>query len=395
MPTIWPLVPSTPPPYDKPEDCKGCPLYGNGKGFGFSERKGANGVGIVVESLGTNEALRGMPLQSGAPAGWMFDRVLKRGGFKREDFTFIDNVIHCQPPMNKLVGQRYEHEAIRRCSHFLDETISTTQPRAIVAMGAVPLKRLTSVSGGITRNRGFIYETPDGIPVVGSFHPSYLLPRKKEKSASKYTWVMIMDIRKALRVAEGRRKVYPQVYLQDPSVDRAFQFMMEYDREPASTTLAWDLETLYKMQMKNEQKLELEGAQPVIRISFSFRPGYAMSIPTTKEMWEKIIRPIMRMNRPKVGWNSKGFDEPIMMFQEHVEMNGVLLDAMDQFHIFQPNIERNLEFATSICTDHIQPWKHLSQSDPPFYSCVDGDATISNKLQLDEWMTQREIPEYN
>jgi uracil-DNA glycosylase family 4 len=391
MNTIWPIR-NLSGPTAKPASCQTCPLYGNGQGFGFPVIGGPNGVMVVVESLGEHEALQGLPLVG--PAGWQFNHILKRAGLQREDFAAIDNTIHCRPPANKLAGQPYEAAAIRACAPFLDDTVVQAQPRAILAMGGIPLRRMAGVGGPITRNRGFIHNGLHNIPVIGTFHPSYLLPRKREKSAAKYTWVIIMDIRKALRVASGQRDLVPQHYLMDPSMDQAEQFVGEYEQSPVGTKLAWDLETLYKMKVRNEQKLKLENRQTVTRVSFAFRPGYAMSIPYDPLHRTRIIDRLMRAHRPKVGWNSKGFDEPIVLFQEGWEVNGVLLDGMDHFHVFQPNIERNLEFASSLLTDHLTPWKHLSQAEPEFYSCVDADATITDELRLDAIMSSIRIPEY-
>lgn len=378
-------------PTPKPDYCKACPLYGNGSGFGFPLMGGTNGVMVVVEALGEHEAKTGTPLKG--PAGWQFDHILKRAGLSREDFTAIDNVLHCRPPANKLVGQPYEVAATRHCSPFLDDTIEQAKPRAILAMGNVPLKRMAGVTGPITRNRGFIQDGLHNLPVIGTFHPSYLLPRRKEKSSAKYTWVVIMDIRKALRVASGKRELIPQTYWLDPSPDKAQEFIAQLLQEP-NPTLAWDLETLYKMKAKNEQKLKLENKQPITRCSFSFKPGFAMTIPYDPIYRERVIQPMMKLNIPKVGWNSKGFDEPIVIFQEGWELNGTLLDGMDEFHTFQPNIERGLEFATSLLSDHLKAWKHLNLSEPEWYSAQDADATITNHFRLQEALRSIEIPEY-
>lgn len=391
MNTIWPLKTDNP-PFRKPDSCKTCPLYGKGMGFGFPELGGTNGVGVVVEALGEQEALTGKPLQG--TAGWQFNHVLHRGGIERESFTFIDNVLHCRPPENRLVGQPYEMEATQKCAMFLDDTIRVTQPKVILAMGNIPLKRVASQTGAITRNRGFVYDSPYNIPVVGTFHPSYLLPHKKEKSSSKYTWVMIMDIRKAIRIASGNRRMFPQHYLMDPPVDQAIQFMNQYEGQTEFDTMAWDLETLYKMKTKSEQKLKLEDKQTVTRLNLAWKQGYALTMPWREPYLSKVIIPFFRLNRPKVGWNSKYFDEPILIGQEHMELNGTLHDGMDMFHVFQPNIERNLEFATSLLTDHLKPWKHLSQSEEEFYACVDADATISDFYMLREAMSGIRIPEY-
>lgn len=344
------------------------------------------------EALNEVEVLKGTLFEG--PAGWQLNHVFKRGGFKREDFAGIDNVLHCRPPNSKLDWRGPAQSAIRQCAGFLDDTIRQVQPRAMVALGGTALQRLTGQTG-INRNRGFIHDSPYGIPVVGTFHPNYLLPRKGEKSAAKYTWVMIMDIRKALRVAEGKRQLLPQSYLLDPSVDRAVQFVNEYEQLGGDDVwMAWDLETLYKLKNKNEQKLKLEDKQTITRISYSFKPGYAMTIPWAEPYLSRVIRPVFAMRRAKVGWNNRGFDEPIVIFQEGMELNGDLHDGMDMFHTFQPNIERNLEFATSILSDHLQPWKHKSQSEPEWYSAQDSDATITDAYRLREVMLDREIPEY-
>jgi uracil-DNA glycosylase family 4 len=391
MSTIWPLR-NTTGPTNKPESCKTCPLYGNGKGFGFPETGGTNGVMVVVESLGEQEALRGGPLLG--PAGTQFNHIIKRAGIMREEFNSIDNVLHCRPPGNKLAGMPYEVSATQHCAVFLDDTVAQNQPKAIIAMGGIPLKRMAGISGGITRNRGFVFEGMHNIPVVGTFHPSYLLPRKKEKSSAKYTWVVIMDIRKAIRAAAGKRDLIPQSYLMDPGIDRAKGFINELVNEPGNPYLGWDLETLYKLKQKNEQKLKLENKQVITRISFAFRPGFAMTVPHEEPYLSQVIKPLMAMNVPKVGHNSHGFDEPIVLLQEGWEVNGTLFDNMDAFHTLQPNLERNLEFVASLMTDHLKPWKHLSQSEPEWYSCQDSDATITSFLRILSMMKSVSIPDY-
>ncbi len=347
---------------------------------------------LVGEHLNEDEAGMGRAFEGSG--GWQLNHVLKRAGLRREDFNAMDTVLKCRPPHGKLNWTGEAQSAIRHCSPYLDETIAAVQPKAIVAMGGIALSRLTGLTG-IQRHRGFLFETAGGIPVVGTFHPDFLLPKRGEKSAAKYTWVMIMDIRKALRVAQGRLQMFPQHYLLDPSPDVAAGFMAE-GMQMVGATMAWDLETLYKLKEKNEQKqkLDINQKQVITRISFAFRQGYAMTIPWTAAYLEKVIVPFFRSTMPKVGWNSRGFDEPIIRLQEKMEMNGRLYDGMDTFHVFQPNIERNLEFATSLLTDHLKPWKHTSQSEPEYYSAQDSDATISNFLQLRAMMQAIQVPEY-
>ena len=107
----------------KPDHCKSCVLYGNGCGFVPANGDGSNGVLIVAEAAGENEAAQGIPL-IGKSGHYMFSN-LARVGIEREGFR-IHNVLSCRPPDNKLAKMPYEQAAIEHCSPLLDQTIRPT-----------------------------------------------------------------------------------------------------------------------------------------------------------------------------------------------------------------------------------------------------------------------------
>ena len=74
-----------------------------------------------------------------------------------------------------------------------------------------------------------------------------------------------------------------------------------------------------------------------------------------------------------------------------VEVNGDLHDGMNAFHVWLPNLPKGLEFVTSLCSDHIQPWKHLSMVEPALYSCIDSDAALENFLHIEHVLKGQQL----
>lgn len=359
----------------KPATCKGCPLEDKGQGFSTPSGGFAKNVLFVGEALSKGEALTGKPFQ-GLP-GWQLDMLCARAGLVREDDVVVDNVIHCHPPEGKLSRSRYEFNAINHCRSLLDDTIERTQPKAIVALGGIPMRRLAGTMG-IARYRGFVLDGPHGIPVVPTFHPNYLLPKRKQKSSAKWTGPVISDIRKAVRLArDGFTRRKPN-YLLDPHPDIAMQFAGEHE-QTKDCYLSWDIETPYKMA-SDESDLKQGDHTTIFRISFSFKVGHAISVPWT-ERWMPFIVRMLQCNRPMVGWNAKAFDVP-KVEEAGVSVIGDVHDGMNLFHVWLPNLPRKLEFVTSLCSDHHLPWKHLNVAEPALYNAIDSDAALENFLHI-------------
>jgi uracil-DNA glycosylase len=99
--------------------------------------------------------------------------------------VFITNVIKCAIPEQCKPGA----EHIRACLSFLLRQIVILKPQAILAMGMVATKALLDRSQPLSQLRGklhnFTADDRSSIPLLATFHPTYLLQNPEMKKA---TW---------------------------------------------------------------------------------------------------------------------------------------------------------------------------------------------------------------
>jgi uracil-DNA glycosylase family 4 len=131
---------------------------------------------FVGEGPGADEDAQGLAFVG--RAGQLLTKMIEAMGYTR-DQVFIGNVVKCRPPDNRVPLP----DEMESCLPFLREQISIIQPKLIVALGATAMKGLFGENvGGITKIRGRWMEF-QGIPVMPTYHPAYLLrnpPAKRE-----------------------------------------------------------------------------------------------------------------------------------------------------------------------------------------------------------------------
>ena len=130
---------------------------------------------IIGEAPGADEDRQGEPFVG--RAGQLLNLMLAAIGLKREE-VYITNVVKCRPPNN-----RDPHpEEVARCEPFLKNQIALVRPKVILAVGRIAAHHLlkTDVNVGKLRGRQFSYGE-QGIPVVVTYHPAYLLRSPQEK----------------------------------------------------------------------------------------------------------------------------------------------------------------------------------------------------------------------
>lgn len=132
---------------------------------------------FVGEGPGEEEDLSGLAFVG--RAGELLTRMIAAMGYTREQ-VYICNIVKCRPPRNR----RPEPDEIEQCRPFVERQLEAIRPRAIVALGATAAQSLLRTNTGIThlRNR---WADWNGIPVMPTFHPSYLLRAPGEKGK---TW---------------------------------------------------------------------------------------------------------------------------------------------------------------------------------------------------------------
>jgi uracil-DNA glycosylase family 4 len=143
---------------------------------------------IVGEAPGENEDLQGEPFVG--QAGKLLDNMLQAVGASRHGAdraprasAFIVNVLKCRPPGNRNPAL----DEVAQCEPFLKRQIALLQPKIIVAMGRFAAQSLLAgtvpdvQSMPLGRLRGKVYRY-EGLPVVVSYHPAYLLRSLPEKA---------------------------------------------------------------------------------------------------------------------------------------------------------------------------------------------------------------------
>ena len=160
-------------------DCTRCKLHeGRNKivfGVGSPQAK----LMIIGEGPGADEDASGEPFVG--RAGKKLDEMLAAVGLSRDE-VYIANIVKCRPPNNRDP----ERDEVETCYPFLARQIAAISPTAIVALGSPAAKTLLQTKTGITRLRGEWHEY-NGIPVMPTFHPAYLL-RAYTKENRRKVW---------------------------------------------------------------------------------------------------------------------------------------------------------------------------------------------------------------
>ncbi len=140
---------------------------------------------IIGEAPGENEDKRGEPFVG--KAGQLLDAMLAAIGKKRGDGVYIANVIKCRPPGNR----NPEPDEIAACEPYLKRQIALAQPKLLLAAGKFSAQTLLNREDTVAAMRasGGRYQS---IPVVVTYHPSYLLRSPLEKAKA---WDDLMKAR--------------------------------------------------------------------------------------------------------------------------------------------------------------------------------------------------------
>lgn len=146
---------------------------------------------FVGEGPGADEDELGEPFVG--QAGKLLDSMLAAIGCQRGREVYIANVVKCRPPGNRTPTA----EEAAACGPFLDRQIELVKPRLIVALGKTAAVRLLGTEASLASLRGKIHQY-NGIPVVVTYHPAYLLRSLPEKAKA---WEDLVFARRTLAAA--------------------------------------------------------------------------------------------------------------------------------------------------------------------------------------------------
>lgn len=142
---------------------------------------------FVGEAPGAEEDRQGLPFVG--RAGQLLTKMIEAIKLHRED-VFIANVLKCRPPGNRPPLP----QEIENCQPYLAKQLTLIKPKLICALGSFAAQTLLKTTAPISSLRGRVHHY-EGIPVICTFHPAYLLRNPAEKKRS---WEDLKKVRAML-----------------------------------------------------------------------------------------------------------------------------------------------------------------------------------------------------
>ena len=152
-------------------------------------------VMFIGEAPGAEEDAKGEPFVG--KAGQLLTKIINTMGFQRGD-VYIGNVLKCRPdtPGQSFGNRPPRPDEMQSCRPTIFEQIDIIRPKVIVALGATAMKGLLDDDSPMRDLRGRFHEF-HGIPVMATYHPSYLL-RNQLPSEKRKVWEDLLLVKERL-----------------------------------------------------------------------------------------------------------------------------------------------------------------------------------------------------
>ncbi|PZO82085.1 MAG: uracil-DNA glycosylase [Micavibrio aeruginosavorus] len=168
----------------------------------FADGNPSAPVMVIGEAPGADEDRQGKPFVG--ISGQLLDRMFKAIGKSRDaedaaNAIYISNILNWRPPGNRTPTSAEVDISLP----FIERHIALVRPRVIVLSGGVAAKALLGSGDAISRLRGKMRDyTPltEGIapnaapiPVLATYHPSYLLRTPSQKRLAWVDLLLLQD----------------------------------------------------------------------------------------------------------------------------------------------------------------------------------------------------------
>lgn len=168
-------------------DCHRCNLAEGRTRIVFGDGHPQARLVFVGEGPGHDEDLQGLPFVG--RAGQLLTRIIEAMGLQRSD-VYICNIVKCRPPGNRNPAPA----EIEACSPFLRRQLAAIQPEFICALGTFAAQTLLDTATPISRLRGR-FHTYQGIELIPTFHPAYLL---RNPASKREVWEDMQQLMQAM-----------------------------------------------------------------------------------------------------------------------------------------------------------------------------------------------------
>ena len=181
--SIPPPPPASAPPADSSleairadiGDCQRCKLAPKRTNIVFGSGNPNAELVFVGEAPGYDEDQQGLPFVG--RAGQLLTKIIESINLKRED-VYICNVLKCRPPDNR----NPEPDEVAACNPFMKRQLASIKPKVVCCLGTFAAQTVLQTAAPISKLRGKFFDI-DGMRVIATFHPAYLLrsPDKKRE----------------------------------------------------------------------------------------------------------------------------------------------------------------------------------------------------------------------
>jgi DNA polymerase len=191
--------------------CRLCAIGAQRRNNVYGEGNPCARLMVVGEGPGETEDELGRPFVG--RAGQLLDRMLVAIGLPRED-VYICNTVKCRPTLPGPRGPRNrapDPQEMANCRPFLDRQIDIIRPDVIMALGSPAAKSFLGRDFQITKMRGRWYAGPNGIPLMVTFHPAYVLRQTggEIEAVKRLVWADLKAVRTRLDEIAAVREAPP------------------------------------------------------------------------------------------------------------------------------------------------------------------------------------------
>lgn len=169
---------------------------------------------FVGEAPGAEEEKLKKPFVG--PAGQKLEQILKAMGLKRED-VYISNIVKFRPKKGDgrfqgSTNRPPQPDEMAASLKYIQAEIGVVRPKVIVALGRTAAEGLLEKGGTLASFRNGDHEF-EGIPVIVTYHPSYLLRQESESNpelamqAKRVVWEDMLKVmeRAGMSISEKQR----------------------------------------------------------------------------------------------------------------------------------------------------------------------------------------------
>ena len=146
--------------------CTRCDLHGLGRTHVVPGQGNADSPDFmfVGEAPGADEDRQGLAFVGAA--GQFLTKMIAAMGYTR-DQVFIANICKCRPPNNRTPSP----PEMAACVPYLKRQIALVRPKCLILLGNTAMRGLFP-DAFVRRGQ---WQTYEGIPAIGTFHPAYIL----------------------------------------------------------------------------------------------------------------------------------------------------------------------------------------------------------------------------